>query len=818
MENQGKQNVRYDHTSIEKKWQERWEKEGIYKTGNDQSKPKHYVLDMFPYPSGDGLHVGHVKVYTASDVFARFKRMSGYNVLHPMGWDAFGLPAEQYALKNKTHPSIITKSAIDTFRGQMQRLGFSYDWNREFSTTDPEFYKWTQWIFLQIFNRGLAFESHEPINWCPSCMTGLANEDLDGGNCERCGSVVEKRPLRQWVLRITDYADRLLDDLDLLDWPQAFKDLQRNWIGKSEGAELDFKISNSDSTLTVFTTRPDTLFGVTFVAVSANKAIELSLKGENISPEAISFATALKDEEATRGFVNINELPKRGIDTGLRAIHPITGKVVPVWIANYVLSDYGTGVVMAVPAHDSRDLAFAQAYDLPVIEVITSAEGVGYEGDGALVNSGEFDGRDNREAVADIVRAANGRIAKQYRLKDWVFARQRYWGEPIPLVFKDGKAYPVDEADLPVLLPDVAAYEPTGTGESPLAGISDWVNVKGYLTNHGTFRLIADGQNAPEGVKVEDFRRETNTMPQWAGSSWYYLRYIDPKNDMSFVDKDLERYWSPVDMYVGGAEHATRHLIYARFWHKVLFDIGAVAHAEPFTKLKGVGLVLAADGRKMSKRYGNVINPDDVARELGADTLRMGEMFMGPFDQSFAWSVDTIAGVRRFIERVWRMHEKVGEAAMDADTEFIMHSTIKKVGADIEAFKFNTAIAQLMTYVNALEKLPVVPVDAYRNLLRLMAPLAPHVADELWTMLGSAESIHHEAWPKFIESKTERNTVMIAVQVNGKLRDTFEVARGTDNSEVEKIALSRDAVQKWITGAVPKKVIVISDKMVSVVV
>lgn len=820
---------RYEHKQIEEKWHAKWSAMAIDRTQEDPAKPKCYVLDMFPYPSGDGLHVGHPKGYIATDVYSRFKRMRGFNVLHPMGWDAFGLPAEQYALKNKVHPSVAVAKNCARFKEQLEKIGFNYDWEKEINTTDPAYYKWTQWIFLRLFERGLAYQSNEPINWCPSCLTGLANEDLDGDKCERCGTKVEQKPIRQWVLRITDYADRMLNDLDTLEWPTSIKESQRNWIGKSEGAMLNFAhvgATKDTAPLSVFTTRPDTLFGVTYVAISAKLALKYFTDGIfEPHAELKQFANQVITDESLAVYGEVAE--KKGMFTGHYVAHPITGEKIPLWVANYVLGDYGTGAVMGVPAHDARDFDFAKQYGIeikmvvcpqypaPTCPVLDSA----YEDDGHLVNSGQFDGQRNREAIPGIIAAARGEAKTQYRLKDWVFARQRYWGEPIPLVFhtETDVAYPVDESDLPVVLPQVEFYEPTGTGESPLANISEWVNVKGYITQKGTFKLVREGDVVPEGVSLAAFRRETNTMPQWAGSSWYYLRYIDPKNDNALISPSAEHYWTPVDVYVGGAEHATRHLIYARFWHKVLFDVGVVSRAEPFARLQNVGLIMASDGRKMSKRYGNVINPDDIVETFGADSLRLYEMFMGPFDQSIAWSTDNMVGSRRFVERVWKLADRVGDIEVDATTEVLMHQTIAKVGADIEAFKFNTAIAQLMICINGLEKLTAVPLHTYRSFLLLLAPFAPHVTEEIWSLFGESESIHLQQWPMFDPAKTVENTVAMAVQIGGKLRDTFHIERDTPREVIEKLVLERDVVKKWVGENTIKKIIVVPNKIVNIV-
>ncbi len=795
----------YDHKDIEKKWQDKWKDEGLYRTSEDKSRPKHYVLDMFPYPSGEGLHVGHPKGYIATDVYSRMKTMQGYSVLHPMGWDAFGLPAEQYAIKNKVHPRAAVDKNTARYKEQLSVIGFNYDWGREINTTDPGFYKWTQWTFLKMLEKGLAYESYEPINWCPSCQTGLANEDLDGDACERCGTQVEKRPMRQWVIRITDYAERLLADLDDLNWPNSIKESQRNWIGKSEGAEIDFPIENSDRVVTVFTTRPDTLFGATFVAFSAELAQKWLADGVAMSAEVQDYIKKTLKENERRTF---DEKEKTGIFSGFYAINPANKKRIPVWIVNYVLGGVGTGAIMAVPAHDERDFDFAKKYDLPVIMVVCPNYPApscpildcAYTGCGKLVMSGNYTGHENEVAKARITEFVGGRMVTKYKLKDWVFSRQRYWGEPIPVIHceKDG-VVPVPEEDLPVVLPDVESYAPTGTGESPLADIADWVNVK-----------------CPKCVGPA--KRETNTMPQWAGSSWYYLRYIDPTNAHALVDKEKEKYWSPVDMYVGGAEHATRHLIYARFWHKFLLDIGVVNYSEPFKRLQNVGLIMAEDGRKMSKRWGNVINPDDVVATYGADTLRMYEMFMGPFNQGVAWSTESIIGPRRFLERVWRLRDKIAIDSNESLVETALHKTIKKVGEDIETFGFNTAIASLMILVNDLEKTPSISRSHYEILLRIIAPFAPHITEELWHNLGNQGSIHKTTWPHYDPEKIIENEVTIAVQVNGKLRDTIVVAKDITNADLEQAARERPLIQKWVEGKAVQKVIVVPGKLLNIVI
>lgn len=807
----------YDHKSLEEKWQRKWLNDGLYTTKDAPNKPKSYVLDMFPYPSGEGLHVGHPKGYIATDVYSRMKRMQGYNVLHPMGWDAFGLPAEQYALKNKVHPRIAVERNIARFKEQLEKIGFNYDWTREVNTTDPHFYKWTQWIFKQLFKKGLAYESHEPINWCPSCKTGLSNEDLDGDVCERCGTKVEKKPIRQWILKITAYADRMLNDLDGLNWPESIKESQRNWIGRSEGAEFDFALSSDNgfphTHVTIFTTRPDTLFGASYVAIGADLAKQWVANGWNPSKEVLQYIDKTIEAQSTISYKDDPE--KTGIETGIFATNPVNNEKIPVWIANYVLAGYGTGAIMAVPAHDERDFAFATKYHLPIRKVIdTSGDNtLPTVEEGKLLSSQIYTGKTSREAKDEITKRY-GRAKVQYKLKDWVFARQRYWGEPFPIVFDHAhKPYVVADSELPVKLPEVTAYEPTGTGESPLANITDWVEVYGYLDANNEF--VTSTKDDP---KSQLFRRETNTMPQWAGSSWYYLRYIDPKNDTALISQEKDKVWSPVDFYVGGAEHATRHLIYARFWHKFLYDIGVVNYHEPFTRLQNVGLIQAEDGRKMSKRWGNVINPDDMIERFGADTLRVYEMFMGPFDQAIPWSTESMMGARRFIERIWRFQPKVMKTCnTPTETESLLHITVKKVSDDIESFAFNTAISQLMILMNQFEKDGTVSLAHWKTLLCLLAPFAPHVTEELWEQLGERDSIHDAGWPTYETEKLIAKTCTIAIQINGKLRHTLNVDRGLSQEEVLKQVKDHPSVNKWIEGKHLRKIIYVKDKILNIV-
>lgn len=792
---------KYDHKEVEEKWRTRWQEAGIYKTQETlrqaQGKGKCYVLDMFPYPSGEGLHVGHPKGYIATDIYSRFKKMNGFSILHPMGWDAFGLPAENYALANKVHPRVAVEKNIARFKEQLDKLGFNYDWEREINTTDPSYYKWTQWIFLKLLEKGLAYESFEPINWCPSCQTGLANEDLENGHCERCGSVVEKKLMRQWVLKITQYAERLLQDLDLLQWPESIKESQRNWIGKSKGALVKFKTTQGE--VEVFTTRPDTLFGATFMAISPELAQKWLTVGWEPEAEVKKYITETLVARATQTYKDNPE--KSGIFSGVYATNPANNEDIPVWVVNYVLGDVGAGAIMAVPAHDERDYEFAKKYNLPIAEVIS--------GD-TLVNSQKFDGITSEEAKKKITEFVNGQMTTTYRLKDWVFSRQRYWGEPIPVIHceKCG-VVPVPEKDLPVILPEVEHYEPTGTGESPLANITEWVN-----TSCPTCGSLA--------------KRETNTMPQWAGSSWYYLRFMDPHNNEVLVGEDKEKYWAPVDVYVGGTEHATRHLIYARFWHKFLHDLGIVSTAEPFVRLKNQGLIRGEDGRKMSKRYGNVVNPDDVVEHFGADTLRMYEMFMGPFEEGIAWSTDNMVGSRRFLEKVWRLGMKLIEVELQSrdgsstsisspGAERSLHQTIKKITEDIESFKFNTAISQMMIAVGVFEKELLSKKD-FKTFLTLLAPFAPHLTEELWEGLGGKGFLCQTSWPHTLEDKCRSEQVMIAIQINGKVRDQMLVNPDLPEEELITLALAREKVILWISGQKPKKTLSVKGRLVSIVV
>ncbi len=947
-----KTNSIYNHLKIEKKWQKVWDKKKAYKTSEKNSKPKCFVLDMFPYPSGEGLHVGHPRGYIATDIYSRLKTMKGFNVLHPMGWDAFGLPAEQYAIKMKINPEVAVKKNVKRFKEQISIMGLNYDWSREINTTDPKYYKWTQWIFLQLFKKGLAYESFEPINWCPSCKTGLANEDLEDGKCERCGTSVEKKPMRQWVLKIRDYADRLVDDLNDLTWPEHIKELQRNWIGRSEGAKLWFNIANSDEKIYVFTTRPDTLYGVTYVVLAPENELVQKLK-----PQIKNWKEVEEYIKSAKAKTEIERTSETKEKTGVRlecvvVKHPITKEVIPVFISDYVLGHYGTGAVMAVPAHDERDYAFAKKYHLPIKHVIApefigdgadkpreNAETIDretvdaiientkgefllqkensnnikhihfvgggtdgddnitalkreileetgytdfevknivasssftsafrqtknknqnsfgpfyhikltsenkvkseadegkhelfwaekskvkdlitwpnhlnawnnflkssdcYTGDGIMINSGHFDGMNNEDAKGAITEFAGGEMTKNYRLQNWVFSRQRYWGEPIPLIHCPVcGTVPVPEKDLPLRLPKVKSYEPTGTGESPLAAITKWVNTK---------CPVCKGKA----------KRETNTMPQWAGSSWYYLRYIDPKNNKLLVDKKKEKYWMPVDMYVGGAEHATRHLIYARFWHKFLFDIGVVSTKEPFKQYKNLGMILGSDNRKMSKRWGNVVNPDEVIKNVGADTLRVYESFIGPFDQEISWSTDSMVGSRRFLDKVWKLQERVSDKYSDnEEVILLLNQTIKKVGEDIESFNANTAVSSMMIFVNLLEQQEKISKKTYLEFIKILSPFAPHICEEIWNNLGNKKLIVLENWPKYDATKLVSSKVKIVVQINGKVRAAIEVPTDSSQDVVEKEIFKNEAVVKWIDNKEIRKKIFIKNRIINLVI
>jgi leucyl-tRNA synthetase len=798
---------KYSPKEIEKKWQQKWEESGVYK--NYSREKKFYTLDMFPYPSGAGLHVGHPKGYIATDVISRFKLMQGYSVLHPMGWDAFGLPAENYAIKMKIHPRESVRKNVETFKKQLEMFGFTYDWDREINTTDPEFYKWTQWIFLKLFEKGLAYQSDEPVNWCPSCKTVLANEDLEHGLCERCGSQVIQKRLRQWVLRMTNYADRLLYDLDSkdLEWEDAIVQQQKNWIGRSEGAQFEMKIKESEEKIEVYTTRLDTAFGITYAVVAPEHKIISDLKSKIINYAEVESYIIAAQNKTTLERTELQK-EKTGVKLdGIEVINPFTNEPVPLFVADYVLGGYGTGAVMAVPAHDERDWEFAKKYELPIIEVISggSISEAAFTSDGILVNSEEYDGLKSIEARKKMIvwleEKGIGKKKVNYKMRDWVYSRQRYWGEPIPIIHceKCG-AVGVPEEQLPVTLPEVENYEPTGTGESPLAVISDWVNTQ------------CPKCGGPG-------KRETNTMPQWGGSSWYYLRFIDPKNTTKLIDPELEKDWMPVDLYVGGAEHATRHLLYARFWHKFLYDIGVVTTTEPFKKLFHVGLIQGEDNRKMSKRWGNVVNPDQVIEQFGADSMRVYEMFMGPFSQNIAWSTNGVVGTRKFLEKVWKIQTiATSENQSSKKVQTLLHQTIKKVTEDIENFRFNTAISQMMILVNAMEKEVEISINDYKMLIAILSPFAPHIADELWQLFGNDSSIFSSQWPKYDEKSLMEEEVEMVVQINGKLRDRIFVAPDVTEDEAKETAIEGEKIKTFIDGKKIKKIIFVPGKLINIVI
>lgn len=800
----------FNHKLVEKKWQKFWQDNKTFKMIDDPSKPKFYALDMFPYPSGAGLHVGHPEGYTATDILSRVKRMQGYNVLHPMGWDAFGLPAEQYALDTGNDPAGFTAKNIETFKRQIQELGFSYDWDREISTTDPSYYKWTQWIFIQLYNKGLAYVDEVAVNWCPALGTVLANEEVIDGKSERGGHPVERRPMRQWVLRITNYADRLLEDLDDLDWPESLKDMQRNWIGKSEGAELEFQVADTEHSFRAFTTRPDTIFGATYAVLAPEHKLVAAITTADQKAAVEKYI----DDVKTKSDLERTDLAKdkSGVFTGAYAINLASGEKMPIWIADYVLATYGTGAIMAVPAHDERDYEFAKQFDLPIVEVVSGGniEEEAYAGDGELINSDFLNGLNKKEAIE---RAIDWLVDKKvgdkkitYRLRDWLFSRQRYWGEPIPIIhWEDGTMTPVEEKDLPLMLPVTTDIKPSGTGESPLANITDWVNVVHPET----------------GMKG---RRETNTMPQWAGSCWYYLRFIDPTNDEMLADPELLKRWLPVDVYIGGAEHAVLHLLYARFWHKVLYDIGVVSTKEPFQKLFNQGMILGEGNEKMSKSKGNVVNPDQIIESHGADTLRMYEMFMGPLEASIAWSTNGLDGSRRFLDRIWRLlmdEEQLSAKITDANDgklEKVYHQTVKKVTDDFEGLRFNTAISQMMVFINEGYKVDSIPKEYVEGFVKLLSPIAPHVAEELWEKLGHEGSVTYEDWPQYDETKMVDDVIEVVVQVNGKVKTKLAIAKDSTKEELETAALADDNVQKATEGKEVRKVIVIPGKLVNIVV
>ncbi|GAB6929526.1 leucine--tRNA ligase [Paenibacillus sp. JCM 10914] len=801
----------YQPQAIEPKWQQYWDGHKTFKTEDQSSKPKFYALDMFPYPSGSGLHVGHPEGFTATDIVSRYKRMRGYNVLHPMGWDAFGLPAEQYAMDTGKHPREFTVQNIDTFRRQIKSLGFSYDWDREISTTDPEYYKWTQWIFIQLYNRGLAYVAEVPVNWCEALGTVLANEEVIDGKSERGGHPVVRKPMRQWILRITEYADRLLEDLDDLDWSESLKDMQRNWIGKSTGAEVRFEIEGHDRHLEVFTTRPDTLFGASYCVL----APEHELVDVITSTDQRDAVKAYQDQAARKSDLERTDLAKdkTGVFTGSYAINPVNGAKVQIWIADYVLAGYGTGAIMAVPGHDSRDWEFAKQFNLPIIEVVQggNVEEEAYTGAGEHVNSEFLNGLDNEAAIQAmnewLEKSGKGKKKVTYRLRDWLFSRQRYWGEPIPILhLEDGTMKTVPEDQLPLLLPDVDQIRPSATGESPLANVTEWLETVDPET----------------GMKA---RRETNTMPQWAGSCWYYLRYIDPNNNDELCSKEKQKEWLPVDLYIGGAEHAVLHLLYARFWHKVLYDLGVVDTKEPFQKLVNQGMILGNNNEKMSKSRGNVINPDDIVNEYGADTLRVYEMFMGPLEATKPWNTNGVEGTHRFLSRVWRLfigddgqlNPRIVDGEGSDELKRTLHKTIKKVTDDIEHLRFNTAISQLMIFINEGYKAEELPRQAMESFVQLLSPLAPHLAEELWSRLGYSESITYVTWPEYNEAWTVEAEVEIVIQVNGKIVERAKIAKDMDQEAMQQHSLSLPNVKQALEGKSIRKVIAVPGKLVNIV-
>jgi len=843
----------YKFGEIEKKWQQFWEQNRIFKAKDcDSSRPKYYVLDMFPYPSAQGLHVGHPEGYTASDIVARYKRMNGFNVLHPMGWDAFGLPAEQYAVETGTHPAETTQRNVDSMRKQIKSLGFSYDWDREVNTTDPNYYKWTQWIFLKFFNsyfdeaeqkarpieqlpipdglseaqkqtyvdnQRLACLAAAPVNWCPALGTVLANEEVVGGVSERGGHPVIRRPMRQWMLRITKYAERLLKDLNEVDWPESIKKLQTDWIGKSIGAEVDFKVDGFDEVIRVFTTRPDTLFGATYMVLAPEHPLVDKITNDQ-RKEAVQ---KYRDEAARKSDLDRTDLAKEktGVFIGSYAINPVNDEKIPIWISDYVLISYGTGAIMSVPAHDERDFEFAKEFNLPIIPVVEPDDGEQAElvrqgklcfvGDGGAINSGQFDGlptAEFKEQVTNwLAQRGLGRKAVNYKLRDWLFSRQRYWGEPFPILhIEDGRILGLSEEDLPLELPEAKNYKPCGTGESPLANIRDWVNI-----------------TLPDGSKA---KRETNTMPQWAGSCWYYLRYLDSNNNQQGWDAEKDKYWMPVDLYIGGAEHAVLHLLYARFWHKLLYDLGYCQSREPFKKLVNQGMILGEDGQKMSKSRGNVINPDRVVADYGADSMRLYEMFMGPLESIKPWSMQGVEGVHRFLQKVWRMIVdadtgqmcgEVKDAGGDEATLRLLNQTIKKVGDDIETFNFNTAISAMMIFVNHLSKQQVRPKSVLEKFILILAPFAPHIAEEIWQRLGHKDSLAYEPWPEYDKELIKEKEIELAVQVNGKIRDRIVVIAETDEEQIKEKALASIKVSAAMEGKPAKKIIVVKPRIVSII-
>ncbi|MFD1484038.1 leucine--tRNA ligase [Lacticaseibacillus baoqingensis] len=800
----------YDHKAIEKKWQKYWAEHNEFNTTTDPNKKNYYALDMFPYPSGQGLHVGHPEGYTATDITARMKRMQGYNVLHPMGWDAFGLPAEQYALNTGHNPKEFTKKNIENFKRQINSLGFSYDWNRELATTDPGYYKWTQWIFEQLYKRGLAYEAEIPVNWSPDLGTVVANEEVIDGKTERGGFPVVRKPMRQWMLKITAYADRLLEDLDNLDWPENIKQMQRNWIGRSVGAQVTFQVADSNQAFDIFTTRPDTLFGASYMVM----APEHELVDAITTPEQKAAVAEYQAAIAHKSDLERTDLnkDKTGVWTGAYALNPVNGEKLPIWISDYVLASYGTGAIMAVPAHDDRDWAFAKKFGLKIVPVIAGGdvEDAAYTGDGVHINSGFLDGLNKADAIDKVVEwladKGFGEKKVNYKLRDWVFSRQRYWGEPIPVIhWEDGETTLVPEDELPLMLPEEADIKPSGTGESPLANLEDWVNVV--------------DKNGRKG------KRETNTMPQWAGSSWYFLRFVDPHNKEALADYDKLKEWLPVDLYIGGAEHAVLHLLYARFWNLFLYDIGAIPNKEPFQRLYNQGMILGDNHEKMSKSKGNVVNPDDVVEQYGADTLRLYEMFMGPLDAGIAWSTTGLAGARKFLDRVYRTFIDDEGKMRDHITTFndgkldkVYNETVKKVTTDFEDLHFNTAISQMMVFINEAQKVDVLPYEYVEGFVKMLAPIAPHLMEEIWSKLDHDHSLTYEPWPTFDPQALVTDSYQMMVQVNGKLRGHIQVDAGTDDDTIKAAAKTVENVKKFIANKTVVKEIVVPKKIVNIVV
>ncbi len=799
----------YNPNVIEKKWQKYWEENKTFKTEIDENKEKFYALIEFPYPSGQGLHVGHPRPYTAMDIVSRKRRLQGYNVLYPMGWDAFGLPAENYAIKNKVHPAVITKTNIDRFKNQMKSIGLSFDWDREIDTTDPEYYKWTQWIFLKLFEKGLAYKKEMPINWCPSCKTGLANEEVIGGNCERCGSEVEHKIKSQWMLKITEYADRLIDDLAEVDYPERVKMQQINWIGRTHGCELDFKVSNSDDFIKVYTTRPDTIFGVTYMVIAVDHPL---LERHKDTIKNLDEIAAYRQEAEKKSEFERTQLVKDKTGVlidGITAVHPFTGKEIPVYVSDYVLTTYGTGAIMAVPAHDQRDYDFAKKFGLEIIQVISQGEKdelpLTEIVNGKLINSEFINGLDVKEASEKIISKAEqlkiGNRKTNYKLRDWVFSRQRYWGEPIPLVHCEKCGWvAVPEEELPVKLPEVDNYEPTGDGESPLANIKSFVNTKCPCCGG-------------------DAKRETDTMPQWAGSSWYYIRYVDPKNNKGVASKDAINYYLPVDWYNGGMEHTTLHLLYSRFWHKFLYDIGVVNTKEPYKKRTSHGMILGDNGEKMSKSRGNVVNPDDIIRDYGADTLRTYEMFIGDFEKSAPWSDNGVKGCRKFLERVWKLQDMVEKSEeYSEDLEGEIHRTIKKVTEDYENLKFNTAIAQLMTLLNEFYSNSKLTLKDFETFLILLNPVAPHITEELWELNIKNGKVHEQIWPEYDESKLVEDVIEIPVQINGKVKGTIKINIDEEKESIFDKVISSDEFKDALEGKNIIKKIYVPGKIINLVI